>query len=175
MYLISIYFDEKTDRKIRSLIQHVAQKTGNHFMEEHHVPPHITVSAIETKREQEVLACLERVAQNLQAEEIQWVSTGAFLPQVMYIEPVLNAYLHQLSEMLFQELSQIPETIVTSYYRPFGWLPHCTIGKQLSKEQMQQAFAVLQNKFTPFTGTVVKLGIAKTNPHRDIKVWELKN
>ena len=174
MYLISIYFDEKTNKKIRNLINHVAQKTGNHFMSEHHVPPHITVAAIETKKEQEVIGCLEIIAQGLQAETIQWVSVGAFLPQVIYIEPVLNAYLHELSELLFQELSKIQETIVNPYYRPFGWIPHCTIGKQLTKEQMQQAFAILQNKFTPFTGNVVKLGIAKTNPHRDIKVWELK-
>ena len=46
MYLISIYFDEKTDKKIRNLINHVAQKTGNDFMQEHHVPPHITVTGI---------------------------------------------------------------------------------------------------------------------------------
>ena len=159
MYLISIYFDEKTDKKIRNLICHVAQKTGNHFMQEHHVPPHITISAIETKREQEVIACLEKIAKGLQIEAIQWVSVGAFLPQVLYIEPVLSAYLHELSQVLFQEFSNIPETIVNPYYRPFGWFPHCTIGKQLTKAQMLEAFAVLQNKFTPFTGKIIKLGI----------------
>lgn len=154
-------------------MNHIAQKTGNYFMQEHHVPPHITVTAIETKREEEVITCLDKITQKLQIEPIQWVSVGAFLPQVIYIEPILNAYLHDLSQVLFQELSKISETIVSPYYRPFGWLPHCTIGKQLTKEQMLQAFSVLQNKFTPFSGKIVKLGIAKTNPHRDIKVWEL--
>jgi hypothetical protein len=38
---------------------------------------------------------------------------------------------------------------------------------------MQQAFEVLQNQFAPMDGKVVRIGIAKTNPHRDIKVWEL--
>ena len=51
MYLISIYFDEKTDKQIRRLMSQVAEQTGNTFMQDNHVPPHITVAAIETRDE----------------------------------------------------------------------------------------------------------------------------
>jgi hypothetical protein len=87
---------------------------------------------------------------------------------------VLNEYLHGLSCILSEELQAIPDTILSPYYQPFSWLPHCTIAKQLSKEQMLQRYEVLQNQFAPFSGEVTKIGIAKTNPHRDIRVWELK-
>lgn len=89
MYLVSIYFDEKTDNRMRKLIKQVAEKTGNAFMTENHVPPHMT------------------------------------------------------------------------------------IGKQLTKEQMVTAFEVIQKQFVPITGQVVKIGIAKPNPHRDLKIWQL--
>ena len=58
MYLISVYFDEKTNKNIQNLIAKVAKKTGNDFMIEGKVPPHITVSAFETKQEAEVLGRL---------------------------------------------------------------------------------------------------------------------
>jgi 2'-5' RNA ligase len=158
-------------------------------MLENHVPPHMTVAAIETRHEDEAIECLEHLVESRllpegiqngagdeqgQTMELRWISVGSFLPQVLYVQPVLNEYLHGLSCILSEELQAIPDTILSPYYQPFSWLPHCTIAKQLSKEQMLQGYEVLQNQFAPFSGEVTKIGIAKTNPHRDIRVWELK-
>ena len=174
MYLISIYFDEKLDKEIHRMIQKVANVTGNQFMIENHVPPHITVAAVETKHEDVLISTVEDVVNQLSKGDIQFVSVGSFSSQVLFVQPVLNEYLHMLTDWFTKECAKLEETICSPYYQPFHWLPHCTIGKQLSKEQMQQAFEVMQNQFAPMTGQVVRIGVAKTNPHRDIKVWELK-
>ena len=58
-------------------------------------------------------------------------------------------------------------------YQPFQWLAHTTIGKTLTREQMQAAFVVLQNSFVPFEGRVIKIGLAKTNPYTEIENWDL--
>lgn len=192
MYLISIYFDKQTEKRLQGLINRVAQATGESFMLDNHVPPHITVAAVETKREDELIACMDGLIgktggcdegvhhvtnaspKSVGAGELQWVSVGAFFPQVLYVQPVLNEYLHNLSVNISKELAEIEETIVSPYYQPFGWLPHCTIAKQLSKEQMVEAYQVLQQHFVPMNGRVTKIGVARTNPHRDIKVWELE-
>lgn len=173
MYLLSIYFDKQTEKRLQALIHRVAKVTGNSYMLDHQVPPHITVAAVETKHEDVLIARMEELVKKFEAGEIKWVSVGTFSTQVLYVQPVLNGYLHHLSVCLSQELEQIEETICSPYYQPFSWLPHCTIAKQLSKEQMIQAFQVLQDYFVPMDGHVVRIGIAKTNPHRDIKVWEL--
>ena len=173
MYLISIYFDENTEKKIKSLMRHVAKATGNTFMLDHKVPPHITVAAVETRQEQELISCVEEMVGRLEAGDITWVSIGTFSSKVLYAQPVLNEYLHNLSVTLSNELEQLEETILSPYYKPFSWLPHCTIAKQLTPEQMQQAFVILQREFVAMDGRVVRIGIAKTNPHRDIKVWEI--
>lgn len=39
---------------------------------------------------------------------------------------------------------------------------------------MQIAFETLQQQFMPFSGTVTKIGLAKTNPYKDILVFELE-
>ena len=56
MYLISIYFDPKTNKKIQQYINKVARQTGNTFMLDGNVPPHITISAFETIDEQAAIS-----------------------------------------------------------------------------------------------------------------------
>jgi len=175
MYLISIYFDEKTDKQIRKLITQIAVKTGNTFMQDNHVPPHITVAAIETRDEEAAIEELEKCVQQLEQGKLRFISTGAFFPQVLYLEPVLNKYLHELACAVNVAVKDLPETIVSPYYQPFSWLPHVTLAKQLSEEQMLGAFETLQKRFVSFEGTVTRVGIARTNPHRDLCVWELKH
>ena len=172
-YLISIYFDEKTEKKIQNLMKNVARETRNTFMQDNYVLPHITVAAVETRHEDKLLAYVEETAKQINIGDIKFVSIGTFSSQVIYIQPVLNEYLHNVSVLLSYKLEQMKETEIRSFYRPFSWLPHCTIGKQLSGAQMIQAFTVLQKQFVPIDGKVVRIGVARTNPHRDIEVWRL--
>lgn len=174
MYLVSIYFDEKTNRTIQNYINQVAKKTGNTFMIEGKVPPHITISAFETKREEVVIEKLELAVKKMNQGSVQWVSIGAFLPYVLYLSPVLNEYLYGLSEKVFKSMDGTDETKISLYYRPFQWVPHTTIGKKLTKEEMLTGFEVLQKSFAMFQGKVTKIGLAKTNPYQEIKDWELE-
>ena len=41
MYLISLYFDEGTNKKIQLYMEQIAQRTGNMAMIDGKVPPHI--------------------------------------------------------------------------------------------------------------------------------------
>lgn len=173
MYLISLYFDEKTNKRIQQYIDQVAKKTGNSFMPDGNVPPHITISAFETTQEDLAIQMFHSAVSGLKSEKIQWVSVGEFFPNVLYITPVLNEYLHQMSEKIYTTLSQNANISVSPYYRPFQWLPHTTIGKTLSKEQMLTAFQIMQHQFGPFTGHVTSIGLAKTNPYKDLAKEDL--
>lgn len=174
MYLVSIYFDEKTNQKIQRYIKQVAEKTGNTFMLKENVPPHITISAFESLHEEQVIEKLGSVVGHLKRGTLQWASVGQFFPYVLYIASVLNGYLHDMSVQIYDVVSQIDGVKISPYYQPFQWLPHSTIGKTLSKEEMTVAFEVMQNSFGMFEGEVVRIGLAKPNPHRDIMSWELK-
>lgn len=173
MYLISIYFDESTEKKLKRCMKKVTKATGNTFMLDNHVPPHITVAAVETKQEAELISRMEELTRKFTRGEIKFVSVGSFATKVIYVQPVLNEYLHTMSVEISKALGQMDETILSPYYQPFSWLAHCTIGKQLIKEQLQQAFEVMTDEFVPMDAKVTRIGIAKTNPHRDIMVWDL--
>lgn len=175
MYLISIYFDKETQDRLNLTLQRVAKVTGNQFMLDHQIPPHITVASVETKHEGELITRVESIIEDLKQGEIKFVSVGTFSTKVIFVQPVLNEYLHQLSAVLTKEFEQMDETILSPYYQPFSWLPHCTVGKQLSKEEMQKALMELSAQFVSFNAYVTRIGVVKTNPHRDIKIWDLKD
>ena len=174
MYLISIYFDEKTDSKIRNYMSQIAKATKNMAMLQGNVPPHITISAFAADSEETARTVFERVCGRMTSGNLQWAAVGAFLPQVIYLSPVLNEYLQSVSEITYKEVIGSGKTTLKGNYRPYGWMPHTTLAKHLSKDQMHQAFEILQNQFGPFEGSAARIGLARTNPYEDLAIMELK-
>lgn len=174
MYLISAYFDGQTHKQISHYINQIAEKTGNTFMTENHVPPHITISSVETNHEEALLSHFGQLGTQLSQGSLQFVSIGMFFPYVIYATPVLNAYLQELSDAIYGAVCGIEELRVSKYYQPMQWLPHVTLGKKLSKEEMRDAFEIMQNCFVPFKGMVTSIGLARTNPYEELLHIDLK-
>lgn len=173
MYHISIYFDQKTEPRMRDYMKKVAEATGNAYMQEAAVPPHITLSALECEKEEELIERLNSLLSGKRAGALQWVSVGCFLPGVIFLQPVLNEYLQGLAQQVYDCVKDVEGVKVRHCYRPFSWLPHSTVAKKLTPLQLQQAFEVLQQEFSVFEGRVVRIGLAKMNPHREIAGWKL--
>ena len=146
----------------------ILASTGNKYMLEAQVPPHITLCALECGDEEFLKKRLEMVQGVLKQGSLQWVSVGTFLSGVIFLQPVLNEYLQGLMEQVHECVEQLPEVKLKPCYKPFSWLPHSTVAKKLTPEQLATAFAVLQKEFTVFEGKVVRIGLAKMNPHREI-------
>ncbi len=174
MYLISIYFDEATETKMRGYMKQIAKRTGNFAMIDGNVPPHITISAFGAESEEDAKEVFEQAASKISKGKLQWVSVAAFFPQVIYLLPVLNAYLHQISEITYKEVTQLENIKLKGHYEPFAWIPHGTLAKHLTAEQMKCAFGVMQEQFAPFESNIVKIGLAHTNPYENIMIKELK-
>lgn len=173
MYLVSIYFDEKTNHRLKQYIEQVAEKTGNTFMIDGNVPPHITVGAFETKNAIQIRDVLEEALASRKQGKVQLVSVGIFQTSSIFISAVYNEYLHEMCKSICEVLENVDNTIIRKNYQPFHWLPHVTIGKTLSKEQQLLAFEELQGSFGMLEANVVKIGLSKTNPYMDIRVFDL--
>lgn len=174
MYLISIYFDEGTEYKFRGYMKQIAKHTKNTTMLEGNVPPHITIGAFRAETEMIAREIFHGITRQVSKGEVHWVTIGSFLPGVIYVSPILNEYLQQLSDINKKELNKKESIWTDQRYEPFSWYPHTTLGKKMTKEQLITAFQVLQNQFAPFIGKVVRIGLAATNPYRDLEIYELK-
>lgn len=142
-------------------------------MLEHRVPPHMTISQIEARDESVLLPYMDFLRGNIKRGEIQVVAVGMLLPYVLCAIPVLNEYLQELSERVYQNFCDIPETSIFKYYKPMSWMPHITLGKTLTREQMQCAVMIMQEQFAPLTATVAEIGLARVNPHVDLMRFKL--
>jgi 2'-5' RNA ligase len=174
MYLISAYFDDNTNRLLQTYIDRIAQATGNNFMTDNNVPPHLTLSAIEARDAKTLALGFGSLEGKFKATPIHIVTMGQMLPYVMYVAPVLDSALFGLQNTVTNAFKTIPETMISKYYLPYSWFPHITLAKKLQKDQMQSAFCVMQEKFQPIKGVITKIGLAKVNPHEDIYMYHLK-
>ena len=104
MYLVSVYFDKTAEHILQRYINKIAEKTGNSFMTDNNVPPHMTISAIEARSENALLGAMDNLRNSLSNGTISIVSVGQLLPYVFYATPVLNGYLQDLSEKVFDEV-----------------------------------------------------------------------
>ena len=169
MYLISVYFDEKANKELRRYINMIAEATGNTFMTDNDVPPHMTISSVEARSADVLMPAFDKVKDEITSGDIQFVSVGQLLPYVMYVTPVLNEYLQKMQEKIYDGIKDISDISVSRFYKPYSWLPHVTIGKKLNGEQMKKAFEIMQKHFSPFDAKVTEIGLAKVNPHKDVK------
>lgn len=172
MYLISLYFDQKTNKQINNYINNCIQ--DDNYMKNHHIPPHLTISAFYHQDEKRIIEHFKNSVKTFSSQSIYYVAVGTFFPHVIYITPVLNQYLMTLSLTLYQQLKTISDISFQPYYLPYQWLPHTTIGKRLTPIQMQETFHYLQKEFVPFYAKIEKIGLSKTNPYQDLLVIELK-
>ena len=69
MYLISVYFDEKTNSILQRYINQISEKTGNRFMTDNNVPPHMTISSIEARSVDVLVPAFEELRGNIKAGE----------------------------------------------------------------------------------------------------------
>ncbi|MGN0436628.1 MAG: 2'-5' RNA ligase family protein [Wujia sp.] len=173
MYLISIYFDEDTNKTLQRYINRIAEKTGNTFMTDNRVPPHLTVCQFEARNVESLVPAMETLRGSIKKGQLQFVSVGMLLPYVLYVTPVLNEYLQGLEEKIYDTFKGIEETEINRFYKPMSWLPHVTLGKKLSKEEMLLAVEIMQGNFAPFYGMATELGLARVNPHEDVVRFKL--
>ncbi len=179
-YLVSLYFDDKTNQQILRHMVAVAEATGNDYMLKHKVPPHITISSFEVdeKENSDVVGQLvqnfNEIFQNTPTGVVQWVGTGAFMTSTLYLTPMLNQYLQKMMEDVYAVVSVDKDIRVSKFYQPFQWVPHTTIGKRLDAEHLAEAFKVVQLEFKILRGMVVKIGLAKASPYEDIITWNCR-
>ena len=109
-YLVSLYFDDITNKQIMKYMEVTAEATGNDYMLSNHVLPHITISSFELDAREEymVIKMLEHnltvIFHNISSCKVQWVGYGAFMNSVLYLSPVLNEYLQTIMQRTYDSV-----------------------------------------------------------------------
>ncbi len=169
MYLITGYFDDTTNSILKRHIDEIAAITGNTYMTDNHIPPHMTLCALESRAVDVLGPGFRQFAGECKSCEVIIASVGLFFPYVMYAAPVPNNQLMDMPRRFMEIYENVADVSINRYYTADHWMPHITLAKRLDTPQIQQALARMRDTFTPVTGRIVEVGLSEVNPHRDIE------
>lgn len=169
MYLITGYFDNTTNSILKRHIEEIADITGNAYMMDNHIPPHMTLCALEARNIDILRPGFLQFAKEIRPFEVIIASVGLFFPYAMYAAPVPNDRLMDIPRRLSDIYGSVTDVSISRYYTEDHWMPHITLAKRLDITQMQQAVSRMRDAFTPVTGSIVEIGLSEVNPHRDIE------
>ena len=74
MYLVSVYFDNTATKRIQTLVEQIAAASGNHYMTEKQVPPHLTLSSIEARSIDVLIPAVKQLENKLRQGTVQFVT-----------------------------------------------------------------------------------------------------
>ena len=94
-YAVSLHFSRKVNEIVISTLKAIADETGNRFIIENKIPPHITIGAFHAAREEEakLLQLVEKLARGQKAGSVQFVEVGNFNGKVLFLKPEKNLFL----------------------------------------------------------------------------------
>lgn len=174
MYLISLYFDSDNTKILNDYVKTVQEKTKNNYMLNRKIPVHLTIASLHDQDEKIMISQLDHVIKNRCTGYIDVVSIGTFSKNTIYLIPVLNKYLQQLSIQINDVVDLLDNHRENNRYKPYHWLPHITIARKLNEKELNIAFDNLNKIFQPLHVKITDIALSKSQPYQDIYVWNLK-
>ena len=173
MYHLALYFDEKTNQKLSFLSEQIKDKLHQNYLEEHHIPFHLTIATYKEIAEKKFIEQANQLFTKETNQELYFVSIGCFQKSTLYLLPVYNEFLNQLILKVHHIFDEYVSISQKNRYLPYHFVPHVSISRKLNEQQTNQAFKILNHYFEPFYGKVTKIAVVKTNPYQEIKIWDL--
>ena len=173
MYHLALYFDEKTNQKLSFLSEQIKDKLHQNYLEEHHIPFHLTIATYKEIAEKKFIEQANQLFTKETNQELYFVSIGCFQKSTLYLLPVYNEFLNQLILKVHHIFDEYVSISQKNRYLPYHFVPHVSISRKLNEQQTNQAFKILNHYFEPFYGKVTKIAVVKTNPYQEIKIWNL--
>ncbi len=173
-YAVTLEFDKASHDKMQEMIDEVAKTTGCDHMKQYKIPPHVTVCCLEGDNDEVLLSEMEKIAESMRKNMVVFANIGIFNPLVVYLGPVMNEFLLDTCKTVNERLLQYAEVGNKGNYLPNHWVPHAAIAVKLTPEALQEAFAIVQKKFTPFGAIAERIVLARAEPYEKMKAWELK-
>ena len=173
MYHLALYFDEKTNQKLSFLSEQIKDKLHQNYLEEHHIPFHLTIATYKEIAEKKFIEQANQLFTKETNQELYFVSIGCFQKSTLYLLPVYNEFLNQLILKVHHIFDEYVSISQKNRYLPYHFVPHVSISRKLNEQQTNQAFKILNHYFEPFYGKATKIAVVKTNPYQEIKIWNL--
>lgn len=131
------------------------------------ISPHLTLSLFESDDELKLHNITKGIFPKLSRQSIFINRVGAFEPEVIYLAPRKTSYLLNLNNVITKNLI-VNGIVPDNYYLPDMWIPHISLGVQLTSDELVKVLEIVKKDFVPFKVAVEKLVLVKCNPYKKI-------
>ena len=175
-YAVSLHFGREVNEIIYSAMNKIADQTGNRFMIENKVPPHITIGAFHAAKEDEgkLLGLVQGFARGQQAGTVQFCEVGNFNNKVLFLRPQKNSFLTKINAELHGLLLPEFSKAENGYYLPDIWFPHTTLATGLNSSQFEKALQIAGEITLPLEAAVGELAVYQCSPFAELQKYILK-
>lgn len=173
-YAVVIYFDERTSEELRNTTKKVASYSGNFYMVETGIPPHVTIGAFSADNEIGLREMMGEFIHEFSGGEVVFDAIKTFEPKVLFLSPIKDEYLAAANRRLNEIMEGNFLPADHNYYLPEYWVPHLALAVKLEKEQMKTAKEAVDSLSLPIVAQVTKVALARCNPYEELAVWELE-
>ena len=172
-YAIVLYFNKTAEDKINSLIYKIANETGNKYMVDNDIPPHITISLFKYDEEIDtIINIVENNISKLNKNKIGIASIGIFNPNVLFLSPMINDYLIELNKNISKIIKTNDNVLLDKNYIENQWIPHISLAVKLNKNELVNGIKTIIEYFEIFEIEANRIGLAECNPYKNIKYGE---
>ncbi|MDR2515213.1 MAG: 2'-5' RNA ligase family protein [Christensenellaceae bacterium] len=127
---IELHFDPQSTAPTQAYIEQAAETSGNDYMPQHRIPPHLTLAFFGNRP---IGIALEQVVARkglFRAERLVFPVIAAFVPSMLFLVPKQSECLAMLNHEICTGLGEIASP-ADPFYLPKSWVPHRSIAVRL--------------------------------------------
>lgn len=170
-YAVSLQFSMDVNEIISSAVSLIAEETGNSFIIENRIPPHITIGAFHAARDDEgkLLRLVEDFSRNQKTGLVHFTGIGNFKEKVLFLKPEKDGFLTEINRKLHELILPEFEKGDNGYYLPEVWFPHTTLATRLNQKQFAGALAIAEKISLPLKAEACETGFYQCSPFMELK------
>ncbi len=183
-YSVSLYFDDASAAQLRHAAERISLVTGNNYMIQHSVPPHITLGMFHAAENN--LQLLKKVLADF-ADKAAVFSTvfsfsgvNSFYDKVIFLYPAEEAAAHfkELNLILHEMFLPLFEAGGNHNYLPCNWYPHTALAVKLNPYQFKKGYEETLRLFEEKTlkrntMKIASLGLALCKPYTELSKFSI--
>jgi 2'-5' RNA ligase len=168
-FSIELNFDADSSLIVKNMWKKLRERDISDYMDKFGEYPHISLAIIDDINIPEVEGIIEKLIRDQSMFNIRMSNLGSFPSDegVLFISPDTSDTLVNFHKKLHRYMENIKAQ--SKYYLPEFWHPHCTLGMNIAKSKMPEAFEVVKEDFKPFDVKIETIKLIEFDPVKVIK------
>lgn len=174
-FAIEIFFDDKTDKHIRNIWEILKSKNITDSMICGGWHPHISLVVFDLDSIDTLIPVIKSFADNQNELPIAFTQIGVFPIEygVVYFAPTVTNTLLKFHADFFSVFNTLTDEI-SDYYRPDKWIPHCSVGLNLSIPQIEKTVSICREIGLPQNAVISKIALVDLPTAKILKQFNLR-